>query len=350
VVGIVGANGAGKTTLLKVLSRVTRPSTGEAELYGRVGSLLEVGTGFHPELTGRENIFLSAALLGMKAVEVRRKFDEIVAFSETEEFLATPVKHYSNGMYLRLAFAIAAHLETEILFVDEVLAVGDAAFQRKCLGRIDAVAREGRTVLLVSHNLPTILSLCHRALRLDRGVLVDDGPPPRVVASYLESQTSRAVSSLEHRVDRGGDGSARVTSLKVETDAPGSTIRCGSALRITIEYRSPGPLRHPRFQVGVYDASNVGLYLLDSDSSGIPDLLPPHGYVACLTDPINLTPGRCFLNVALYRGPVMADHVPLAARFDVEADDFHGSGRLPPREWVLGLLHHRWSAAPDEPA
>src|SRR6516225_6241884 len=176
VLGLIGRNGAGKTTLLKILARITRPTEGWAEVHGRVGSLLEVGTGFHPELTGRENTFLSGAILGMSRREITRKFDEIVAFAELEKFIDTPVKHYSSGMYVRLAFAVAAHLEPEILLVDEVLAVGDMAFQKKCLGKMDDVSRHGRTILFVSHNMATIINLCTRALVLDRGRLAFEGP------------------------------------------------------------------------------------------------------------------------------------------------------------------------------
>lgn len=193
VVGIIGSNGAGKSTLLKVLSRITEPTRGRVELRGRVGSLLEVGTGFHPELTGRDNIYLNGAILGMQRAEVRRKFDEIVAFAEVEKFIDTPVKFYSSGMYLRLAFAVAAHLEPEILIVDEVLAVGDVQFQKKCLGKIGEVAGRGRTVLFVSHNMPAVLSLCSRAILLQRGGLVADGVPDTVVSGYLK-QASEALA------------------------------------------------------------------------------------------------------------------------------------------------------------
>lgn len=187
VVGVIGRNGAGKSTLLKVLSRITKPSAGRAEIHGRVGSLLEVGTGFHPELTGRENIFLNGAILGMHRAEIERKFDEIVAFAEVEKFIETPVKHYSSGMYVRLAFAVAAHLEPEILLVDEVLAVGDAAFQKKSLGKLGDVAREGRTVLFVSHNIAAITRICDRILLLDQGRLKADGPAYEVAKAYLTS-------------------------------------------------------------------------------------------------------------------------------------------------------------------
>jgi lipopolysaccharide transport system ATP-binding protein len=190
VLGIIGRNGAGKTTLLKILSRITEPTEGRAEISGRVGSLLEVGTGFHPELTGRENIYLNGAILGMKRAEIDDKFDEIVAFSEIEKFLDTPVKRYSSGMYVRLAFSVAAHLEPEILLVDEVLAVGDAAFQKKCLGKMEGVAEEGRTVLFVSHNMNSISQLCAEAILLEEGKLRSIGEVRRIVHEYLSSQTT----------------------------------------------------------------------------------------------------------------------------------------------------------------
>ena len=187
IVGIIGRNGSGKSTLLKILSRITEPTLGEARIYGRVGSLLEVGTGFHPELTGRENIYLNGAILGMKKAEIDRKFDEVVAFAEVETFLDTPVKHYSSGMYLRLAFSVAAHLEPEILLVDEVLAVGDAAFQQKCMGKMGDVAKEGRTILFVSHNMAAVENLCERAVVLDSGKVRSDASAHSAVAEYLSS-------------------------------------------------------------------------------------------------------------------------------------------------------------------
>ncbi len=196
VVGIIGRNGAGKSTLLKILSRIVEPTSGEIAITGRVASLLEVGTGFHPELTGRENIYLNGAILGMSKVEIKKKFDEIVAFSEVEKFLDTPVKRYSSGMYVRLAFAVAAHLEPEILIVDEVLAVGDAAFQKKCLGKMDDVAREGRTVLLVSHNMLSVQGLCSRAIWLHGGKVVEEGNSAQVISHYLQT----SFSTLTHKI------------------------------------------------------------------------------------------------------------------------------------------------------
>jgi lipopolysaccharide transport system ATP-binding protein len=208
VVGIIGRNGAGKSTLLKILARITEPTEGGADIFGRVGSLLEVGTGFHPELTGRENIFLNGAILGMRRAEILRKFDEIVAFAEVEKFIDTPVKHYSSGMYMRLAFAVAAHLEPEVLIVDEVLAVGDAEFQKKCLGKMGEVAKQGRTVLFVSHNMHAVNSLCSRAIVLDRGNIVFDGPASHGVGHYLALAKSAAANETPAAA-RGGTGAWR---------------------------------------------------------------------------------------------------------------------------------------------
>lgn len=215
-VGIIGRNGAGKSTLLKVLSRITEPTIGRIELFGRVGSLLEVGTGFHPELTGRENIFLNGAILGMQRSEIERKFDEIVSFAEIERFLDTPVKRYSSGMYMRLAFAVAAHLEPEILLVDEVLAVGDAQFQKKCLGKMGEVARAGRTVIFVSHNMMAVQSLCHRAIWLDGGQILEDGESGQVVADYFQHSFSALAEQVwEDLATAPGNDKFRLRSARV---------------------------------------------------------------------------------------------------------------------------------------
>ena len=216
VVGIVGRNGAGKSTLLKVLSRITEPTTGRVELYGRVGSLLEVGTGFHPELTGRENVYMNGAILGMKRVEIQRQFDQIVAFSEIERFIDTPVKHYSSGMFMRLAFAVAAHLEPEILIVDEVLAVGDSNFQKKCLGKMGTVAREGRTVLFVSHNMTAMQSLCSRVVWLHEGRVAADGRTDLVVSDYLKTSFSALAEQSWDDIDAApGNEKVRLRRARV---------------------------------------------------------------------------------------------------------------------------------------
>jgi lipopolysaccharide transport system ATP-binding protein len=218
VVGIVGGNGAGKSTLLKILSRITEPTAGTAEIHGRVGSLLEVGTGFHPELTGRENIYLNGAILGMRRAEITRKFDAIVDFAGVERFIDTPVKHYSSGMYVRLAFAVAAHMEPEILVIDEVLAVGDAHFQKKCLGKMDDVSRQGRTILFVSHNLDAVQRLCTRGLLIDRGQLVADGPIGDVVARYRSSDTAAEGLGLFNTAARRGTGWAQIADIRLVTE------------------------------------------------------------------------------------------------------------------------------------
>jgi lipopolysaccharide transport system ATP-binding protein len=326
IVGIIGQNGAGKSTLLKILSRITEPTKGEAVIRGRAASLLEVGTGFHPDLSGRENIFLNGAILGMRTKEIRAKFDEIVAFSEVEDFIDTPVKRYSSGMYVRLAFAVAAHLEPEILLVDEVLAVGDAAFQKKCLGKMGDVARQGRTVLFVSHNMASILALCERVILLNDGTMLGNGPTQEVVREYLKSTISQEIVALDQREDRGGDGSARVISFKIESVESGHLISSTSRMKFSLAYKSDRPLKHTRFLVTIYDYTNTGIYLFDSDAvGGIPEVLPAE----------------------LFRGTAIADYIEQAASFDVEAGEFYSTGRVPPREWVLCLLKHKWSFDED---
>lgn len=252
LVGIIGRNGAGKSTLLKVLSRITEPTTGRIELYGRVGSLLEVGTGFHLELTGRENIFLSGAILGMSRREIERKFDEIVAFAEVEKFIDTPVKRYSSGMYLRLAFGVAAHLEPEILLVDEVLAVGDASFQRKCLNKMEDVGRQGRTVLFVSHNMQSITRLCDRTILLDGGRVLKDGPSHQVVGDYLSSGLgTTAAREWQHLMNAPGNDIVRLRRVRVCSE-DGSThdaldIRRPIGIEMEYEVFKEGQVLTPNF-------------------------------------------------------------------------------------------------------
>ena len=217
VVGLIGRNGAGKSTLLKILARITRPTEGLVEIHGRVGSLLEVGTGFHPELTGRENVFMSGAILGMRKAEIERKFDEIVAFSEVERFLDTPLKYYSSGMQMRLAFAVAAHLEPEILFVDEVLAVGDAAFQKKCLGKMSDIASEGRTIIFVSHNVTAVTRLCGRCLLLGQGQVQKDAPTHEVMNMYLRSELATTAARQWDVADAPGDNVVRLRAVRARS-------------------------------------------------------------------------------------------------------------------------------------
>jgi lipopolysaccharide transport system ATP-binding protein len=265
VMGIVGRNGAGKSTLLKILSRVTEPTEGSAEIHGRVGSLLEVGTGFHPELTGRENIYLNGAILGMKRLEIERKFDEIVAFSEVEQFIDTPVKRYSSGMYLRLAFAVAAHLEPEILVVDEVLAVGDAEFQRKCMGKMSDVAQAGRTVLFVSHNMSAVLRLTEETIVLDKGRLVFRAPTPQAVDYYMAAGFTGSGERLWDPQDIPADAAPFAPLALRLRDTKGhivDTLRSTESIHVEIEYHLEQPITGLR--VGIYLLTMRGEYVFTS--------------------------------------------------------------------------------------
>jgi lipopolysaccharide transport system ATP-binding protein len=264
-VGVIGRNGAGKSTLLKILSRITEPTSGRAELHGRVGSLLEVGTGFHNELTGRDNIFLSGAILGMRRAEITRRFDEIVDFADIGPFIDTPVKRYSSGMKVRLGFAVAAFLEPEILLIDEVLAVGDAEFQKKCLGKMEDVTHQGRTVLFVSHSMPAILRLCDRAIMLDHGRTVIDGPTHDVVRQYLESDLGRsATRAWDDPATAPGDSVARLKSIRVRPagGGPAEEIEIRQPIDIEVEYWSedPGVLR-PSVNIHLFDQDGVCLFV-----------------------------------------------------------------------------------------
>ena len=293
VIGVIGRNGAGKSTLLKMLSRITQPTTGRAELFGRVASLLEVGTGFHPELTGRENIYLNGAILGMKKKEIALKFDQIVAFAELERFLDTPVKRYSSGMYMRLAFAVASHLEPEILLVDEVLAVGDAAFQKKCLGKMGAVAREGRTVLFVSHNMVAVRSLCGRALWLDRGEMVAAGETAPVVLDYLEQSTLPVLEqNWEDPAQAPGNEIVQIRSARVRAvdtnDRQEITIE--SEIEIEFDFWSHQSDAVLNLTMHLYTAE--GVYVL---ATGSGSKLRPRGLVR---ETVRI-PGR-FLNDGIY--------------------------------------------------
>jgi lipopolysaccharide transport system ATP-binding protein len=269
VIGVIGGNGAGKSTLLKILSRITEPTTGFAEIHGRVGSLLEVGTGFHQELTGRENTYLNGAILGMNKKEIDGKFDEIVAFSEVGKFIDTPVKHYSSGMYLRLAFAVAAHLEPEILIVDEVLAVGDAGFQQKCLGKMGAVAKEGRTVLFVSHNMGAITQLCGRAVQLEKGRLKRSGSAGEVVAAYLSSVAGTELKSSwsdESSNPNGADVQFRSARLMSTDEQPLSITSFNESPLVEIAYEVKAPIRNLSVTCLLYDSmSNLVFESMDTD-------------------------------------------------------------------------------------
>jgi homopolymeric O-antigen transport system ATP-binding protein len=343
VAGIIGRNGAGKSTLLKILSRITQPTEGSADVYGRVGSLLEVGTGFHPELTGRENIYLNGAILGMRRAEINKKFDEIVAFSETEQFLDTPVKHYSSGMRVRLSFAVAAHLEPEILLVDEVLAVGDAAFQKKCLGKMGDVAKSGRTILFVSHNMAAVQHLCENAYWLDHGKLAASGKVGPVIEQYLRAVSGESRTFLGDRKDRRGDGRLRFEEFSVATGESSSPAACGAPTALSIRYLGKPPLRNVHISVGVFTSLGEGAAYLSNDLVGkqLEDL-PANGALVCRVDKLPLLPGSYSVNLYCTVNGVLADWVVDAARFDVGSGDFFGTGRLPPPGYGMLAVPHVW--------
>ena len=310
VLGVIGRNGAGKSTLLKILSRITEPTRGRIELRGRVGSLLEVGTGFHPDLTGRENIYLNGAILGMPRAEIRRKFDAIVEFAEVSRFIDTPVKHYSSGMYLRLAFAVAAHLDGEILLVDEVLAVGDVAFQKKCLGKMQDVSRGGRTVLFISHNMAAIASLCSRALVIDNGTIAFDGTAPEAVRYHLEQNLADAASqwnlaALPKR-ENGLGSLIRLEHLSaVMARSDGFMFR--EPLTFHVEISSSTTIDHVTCAIALDDmfGSRVVTFLSDADIAAVTG----GRYLAeVVVPPFGLLPGRYMLSVSLLSGGQYHDY------------------------------------------
>jgi lipopolysaccharide transport system ATP-binding protein len=348
VVGIIGRNGAGKTTLLKVLSRITEPTEGGADVYGRVGSLLEVGTGFHPELTGRENIYLNGAILGMGRAEIEAKFDEIVAFAEVERFIETPVKHYSSGMYVRLAFAVAAHLEPEILLVDEVLAVGDAGFQKKCLGKMGEVAKGGRTVLFVSHNMAAIESLCTRCAWLDGGRLVDEGQPATVVSRYLDQlKVTNEATTTGVRTDRLGSGEGRFTRVRLLDEHGRETTQVAMERPVSIEadYQISEPISRPVF--GFLIANPLGSVVFRAYSyesyPGDAPTLSQAGTVRCYFDPLPLMYGTYHVHLWLSRHRYPVDYLEYAMSFEILRSDVYGTGRAPDAEnGGVCFVQHRW--------
>ncbi len=322
VVGIIGRNGAGKSTLLKILSRITEPTEGRVRLRGRVASLLEVGTGFHPELTGRENIFLNGAILGMTKAEIKSKFDEIVAFAEIERFLDTPVKRYSSGMYVRLAFAVAAHLEPEILLVDEVLAVGDAEFQKKCLGKMQDVSRGGRTVLFVSHNMAAVQHLCLRAILLREGQLLLDGNTGEVIERYVSSTSSDMETrvDLRHHKNRLPGAISFFTEMEITVNGIASnTPRMGEGLDI-----NPEILKNA----------------------------PPVGAVFCRVPSLNLTPNIYHITVISADSQGELDRIENCCAIDVLTEDVFRTGKTPGRHHGVIFLPAEWDASwsPKRPA
>jgi lipopolysaccharide transport system ATP-binding protein len=348
VVGIIGRNGAGKSTLLKILSGITDPTEGYADLYGRVGSLLEVGTGFHPELTGRENIFLYGAILGMKKAEIEHKLDEIVAFAEIDTFLDTPVKHYSSGMYVRLAFSVAAHLEPEILLVDEVLAVGDMAFQRKCLGKMDDVAQEGRTVVFVSHHMGLLQQLCERGIFLQQGAVHTDGTIGEAVDAYLQTLERARSHDLSQRTDRKGQGHVRLVGAEVVNGSQGSSsiLKTGHPARFVFQVDTLVPGMACNFNV--YDTIGQPVTSFQSRVRGPEDSSDPKNGLKfiCELDELLLLPGRYRVDVAIIGDNRLQDFIEAATVFEVGEGQIRGRPVRPDGKFSVSMSH-RWTLPAD---
>lgn len=355
VVGIIGRNGAGKSTLLKILSRITIPTAGMVEMYGRVASLLEIGTGFHAELTGRENIYLHGSILGMKRKEIKKKFDEIVEFAEIRPFIDTPVKRYSSGMYIRLAFSVAAHLESDILIVDEVLAVGDVKFQTKCLGKMGAVAERGRTVLLVTHNMASVSALCQRGIVLDKGKLIYDGHIDRAVSIYMDANKSNDCGSLDlsaiSKSSRKGNGLIKLTGIKFFVNGnhhPSQFIICGQDLAIKIKYSvlNGFVLKNISFGICFIDAFNRIVSRLETDLSDANfKTVSGNGSVVCEIERFPLGEGQYHLEVGVAAQNEVCDYIPNAGSVTIQQGDFYKTGRLPPAKQRTFFMAHSWRQA-----
>ena len=344
VVGIIGRNGAGKSTLLKILTGISDPTEGYADIYGRVGSLLEVGTGFHPELTGRENVYLNGAILGMKKTEIERKLDEIVAFAEVDKFLDTPVKHYSSGMYVRLAFSVAAHLEPEILLVDEVLAVGDIAFQRKCLGKMDDVAQQGRTVVFVSHNMGLLQQLCERGIFLQQGTVHTDGTITEAVDAYLQTLERAISQDISKRTDRKGAGHARLVDTEVTNGSNeySSVLKTGQSARFVfcVDAFVPGIACN----FFIHDAIGQPVTSFYSRLQGPEDTYDPGNGLkfVCELDELLLLPGRYRIDVAIVGDNLLQDFIEAAAVFEVAEGQVRGRPSPPDGKSSVSMSH-RWT-------
>ena len=347
-VGIIGRNGAGKSTLLKILSRITEPTKGRIGIRGRVASLLEVGTGFHPELTGRENIYLNGAILGMRRTEIRRKFDEIVSFAEVEKFLDTPVKHYSSGMYVRLAFAVAAHLEPEILVVDEVLAVGDAQFQKKCLGKMEDIStKEERTILFVSHNMTAIQHLCSTCLFLANGQIKGAGRTDTIIDQYLSSD-SCLPGDLEfnERKDRKGTGDLRFQTVRFtnEQGREVESFRCGETARFNIDVVNNKGAAQKNVVISIGIDNNMGerITALSNDICGQAIELDPGITTVTVTVPnVPLVPGRFYFTLFMSANGTVTDWIQNAGSFSIEQSDYYGSGKMSQGQGYL-LLNYSY--------
>jgi lipopolysaccharide transport system ATP-binding protein len=353
VVGIVGANGAGKSTLLKVLSRITYPTSGNIKVKGRVASLLEVGTGFHEELSGRENIFLNGSILGMTKKEISARMDDIVAFAGVEKFLDTPIKRYSSGMWLRLGFAVAAHLNPDVLLVDEVLAVGDMQFQKKCLSAMDGMRGGGRTVLFVSHNMAAVENLCSRVIWIDKGGLRMDGEPKHVISQYLSSfATARQPGVTLDDASRRGTGEIRLTRIEYLDAAgqPMSVVRTGDRLFVRMHYKAVKPVEYPHFAMEIFTNLGTKIAELSTWAAGLetPRISRGEGHVTLEVDSLNLLPARYYLTFWICSdGKPDYDLLENTLALDIEASDFYKSGRGMHSRFGLICMPCRWSLGDD---
>ena len=349
-VGIIGRNGAGKSTLLKVLSRITPPTKGRVEITGRVASLLEVGTGFHGDLSGRENIYLNGSILGMSKQEIDKKFDEIVAFAEVEKFLDTPVKRYSSGMYVRLAFAVAAHLEPEILIVDEVLAVGDIAFQKKCMGKMKDVSRnEGRTILFVSHNMAAIQNICDKCIYMKNGELIEYGATELVIPKYLLSSQASSTVELSDRSDRMGNGAVRFQAINYK-DAAGNNIdnaQCGSALNmeLTLLANPKFDLSYLQISIGVDDENGTRItHLSNASTNQVIESFKEGTFKMNVNIPVlPLKSGSYTLTLFSSVNSEVADWIQEATVLQVESGDFFKTGKLPEESQGSFYINHSFN-------
>ena len=346
ILGIIGRNGAGKSTLLKILSRITAPTSGRVRLKGRLASLLEVGTGFHPELTGGENVYLNGAIHGMKREEIRRKFDEIVSFAEVEKFIDTPVKRYSSGMYVRLAFAVAAHLEPEILIVDEVLAVGDAQFQKKCLGKMEEVGREGRTVLFVSHQLGAVRQLCTSGILLSNGALDFHGDVESTIGMYLQKIQQEQSDSGEEYLALNDDLGIVLESFRLlrPDGVPTVAAETGSAVVLEFAFSSQRAYERCLMAITVDSADDVRVCAFHNAISGFEMAIrSPRTIVRCTIPKVPLTPGIYRLTFKLKIADRIVFYLPKVFEFPVEDGDYFGTGRLPESSWGgICLVEHGW--------
>jgi lipopolysaccharide transport system ATP-binding protein len=334
---------------LKILSRITEPTTGRAEIYGRVGSLLEVGTGFDRDLTGRENMYLNGAILGMTKREISRKADEIIDFSGVEKFIDTPVKYYSSGMQVRLAFAIAAHLEPEILIIDEVLAVGDAAFQKKCLGKMEQAAKHGRTVLFVSHNMVAVQELCDRGILLTDGTVTGSGTSAEVVGTYLNSLEKRATSDLSERADRQGAGHVRVSRMEIVGAAASNSVVLVTGQAASFTFHLTGVLPRMSCIFTIYDQHGQPIASFNSNLRGQNDAREPGIGARCICRiaELLLLPGRYRMNVAIETDGELQDHVEGAAVFEVEGGRLEGRRLTDAGRHGSVYFKHQWTLPAD---